>query len=125
MFVIRAHSCKFAQRVAQIKNDANINEELDPNLIIARLKGQIASLKEEVAFLKGCVFIRNPFAFAILTLLRFHSRLLSLSSRTNKGGDGEESKGGGDEVLTDEDRSAVISFYFFSCFFAWHSNAYL
>jgi kinesin family protein 6/9 len=69
-------TCKFAQRVAQIKNDANVNEELDPNLIIARLKGQIATLKEEVTFLKG----------------------------GEDGGEESKEGGGGGETLSDEDR---------------------
>ena len=46
-------TCRFAQRVARVKNDAHLNEELDPSVVIKRLKGEIASLKEEIAFLKG------------------------------------------------------------------------
>ena len=46
-------TCKFAQRVAMVKNDANVNEEVDPNLVIRRLKAEITQLKEEIAFLKG------------------------------------------------------------------------
>lgn len=41
-------TCRFAQRVAQITNSAKVNEELDPNLLIARLKREVAELKEEV-----------------------------------------------------------------------------
>eukprot|EP00929_Paragymnodinium_shiwhaense_P055123 TRINITY_DN27648_c0_g1_i3.p1 TRINITY_DN27648_c0_g1~~TRINITY_DN27648_c0_g1_i3.p1 ORF type:complete len:811 (-),score=280.94 TRINITY_DN27648_c0_g1_i3:153-2585(-) len=41
-------TCRFAQRVAQIKNNARVNEELDPNLLIARLKREVSELKEEV-----------------------------------------------------------------------------
>jgi len=41
-------TCRFAQRVAQIQNNAKVNEELDPNLLIARLKREVAELKEEV-----------------------------------------------------------------------------
>ena len=44
---------KFAQRVALIKNSAIVNEEMDPTLMIARLKGEVAALKAEVAFLKN------------------------------------------------------------------------
>lgn len=31
-------TCKFAQRVALIKNSAMVNEDLDPTLMISRLK---------------------------------------------------------------------------------------
>ncbi|CAK0836471.1 unnamed protein product, partial [Prorocentrum cordatum] len=40
-------TCSFAQRVAQIKNNAKVNEELDPKLLIARLKRELAELKQE------------------------------------------------------------------------------
>lgn len=46
-------TCKFAQRVALIKNDAVVNEDLDPTLLISRLKGELGAMREEVAFLKG------------------------------------------------------------------------
>ncbi len=43
---------KFAKRVACISNEAVINEELQPQLVIAKLKKEVAQLKEELA-LKG------------------------------------------------------------------------
>uniref|UniRef100_A0A8C2Z3V1 Kinesin family member 6 n=1 Tax=Cyclopterus lumpus TaxID=8103 RepID=A0A8C2Z3V1_CYCLU len=46
-------TCRFAQRVALIKNEAIQNEELDPALLIARLKREIQSLKEELAMMTG------------------------------------------------------------------------
>ena len=46
-------TCRFAQRVALIKNDAVLNEELDPKLLIIRLKKEVAQLKEEIAMLTG------------------------------------------------------------------------
>ncbi|XP_038585628.1 kinesin-like protein KIF6 [Micropterus salmoides] len=46
-------TCRFAQRVALIKNEATLNEELDPALLIARLKRDIQSLKEELAMVTG------------------------------------------------------------------------
>lgn len=51
-------TCKFAQRVSLIKNQASINEETDPFAVIKRLKSEILSLREEVAFLKvsECVY---------------------------------------------------------------------
>lgn len=46
-------TCNFAQRVALIKNDAILNEELDPKLVIARLKREVEQLKEELAMATG------------------------------------------------------------------------
>ena len=46
-------TCRFAQRVSLIKNKASINEEMDPNLVIKRLKGELLTLREEVNYLKG------------------------------------------------------------------------
>lgn len=46
-------TCKFAQRVALIKNNAIINEELDPTQMIRKLKGEVLNLREEISYLKG------------------------------------------------------------------------
>ncbi|XP_062863067.1 kinesin-like protein KIF6 isoform X2 [Trichomycterus rosablanca] len=46
-------TCRFAQRVALIKNEALLNEELDPALLIIRLKKEIQSLKDELALVTG------------------------------------------------------------------------
>ncbi|XP_041351930.1 kinesin-like protein KIF6 [Gigantopelta aegis] len=46
-------TCRFAQRVALIKNDVMLNEELDPKLMIAKLKREIQQLKEELAMATG------------------------------------------------------------------------
>ncbi|XP_075963096.1 kinesin-like protein KIF6 [Anarhichas minor] len=46
-------TCRFAQRVALIKNEAILNEELDPALLIASLKREIQSLKDELAMKTG------------------------------------------------------------------------
>ena len=46
-------TCRFAQRVALVKNDAHVNEETDPFVTIRRLKGEVATLRAEVTFLKG------------------------------------------------------------------------
>ncbi len=42
-------TCRFAQRVALIKNDVSINEELDPRLMVAKLKREVAELKTQLA----------------------------------------------------------------------------
>ncbi|TRY54216.1 hypothetical protein DNTS_030478 [Danionella cerebrum] len=46
-------TCRFAQRVALIKNDASLNEEVDPALVILRLKREIQILKEQLALVTG------------------------------------------------------------------------
>lgn len=46
-------TCRFAQRVASIKNEVMRNEQLDPSLIIQRLKQEIVELKAEIRMLKG------------------------------------------------------------------------
>ncbi|CAK0865132.1 unnamed protein product [Prorocentrum cordatum] len=46
-------TCRFAQRVACVKNNASINEELDPALLIKRLKKQVAELKDELKLLNS------------------------------------------------------------------------
>ena len=46
-------TCKFAMRVALLKNNVIKNETVDPGVIIARLKKENAQLKAEIALLKG------------------------------------------------------------------------
>jgi len=46
-------TCHFAQRVALVKNNAYIHEELEPELVILRLKAELKRVREEVNFLKG------------------------------------------------------------------------
>ncbi|CAM9288030.1 unnamed protein product [Laminaria digitata] len=46
-------TCRFAQRVSTIKNDARINEDVDPGVLIRRLRSDCAALNDEVAFLKA------------------------------------------------------------------------
>lgn len=46
-------TCRFAQRVAMIKNDAILNEEIDPKLMIIKLKQEIQQLKDELALSTG------------------------------------------------------------------------
>lgn len=46
-------TCRFAQRVAMISNKVEVNEELDPSLVIRRLKQEVRDLKEEIRLLKG------------------------------------------------------------------------
>lgn len=46
-------TCRFAQRVAMIRNTAMINEEVDLKALVESLKKQIESLRAELALLKG------------------------------------------------------------------------
>ncbi|TPX35164.1 hypothetical protein SeMB42_g07223 [Synchytrium endobioticum] len=46
-------TCRFAQRVALVSNNAQINEEVDPQMIITRLKREITRLKAELALTRG------------------------------------------------------------------------
>ncbi|NWU03260.1 KIF6 protein, partial [Urocynchramus pylzowi] len=46
-------TCRFAQRVALIKNEAVLNEEIDPRLMIVQLKKEIQDLKNELALVTG------------------------------------------------------------------------
>nr|XP_060610072.1 kinesin-like protein KIF6 isoform X1 [Anolis sagrei ordinatus] len=46
-------TCRFAQRVALIKNEAVLNEEIDPRLMIVRLKKEIQELKNELSLVTG------------------------------------------------------------------------
>ena len=46
-------TCRFASRVALIKNTVTRNEAVDPALVIERLKRENAELKAELAMLKG------------------------------------------------------------------------
>ena len=46
-------TCHFAQRVALVKNSASVNEEVEPELVIQRLRAEVRRLREEVEFLSG------------------------------------------------------------------------
>ena len=46
-------TCRFAQRVALIKNIAKINEIEDPSIVISKQKNEINQLKNELALVKG------------------------------------------------------------------------
>ena len=46
-------TCHFAQRVALIKNSASVNEKVDPELVIQRLRAEVRRLRGEVDFLSG------------------------------------------------------------------------
>jgi kinesin family protein 6/9 len=46
-------TCHFAQRVALVKNKARVNEEVEPEVVIRKLKAELKRVREEVKFLKG------------------------------------------------------------------------
>lgn len=45
-------TCQFAQRVAMIRQAPHVNVEVDPLLLVRKLKAEVAQLKDEVAFLR-------------------------------------------------------------------------
>lgn len=47
------NTCRFAQRVAMVKNSAVINEIEDPVVLIQKQKSEIEELKSELALMKG------------------------------------------------------------------------
>ena len=69
---------RFAQRVSLIKNKASINEDLDPSLVIRRLKAEILTLREEIGFLKVRTYVRTRECFVVYTT--YNSRLLIVFS---------------------------------------------
>ena len=46
-------TCRFSQRVALITNTTSVNEQVDPRLLIHRLKQRVKSLKQELMIAKG------------------------------------------------------------------------
>src|SRR4051812_5599208 len=46
-------TCRFAARVALVRNAAFVNEEIDPALMVRRLKAQVRALREELAAARG------------------------------------------------------------------------
>jgi kinesin family protein 6/9 len=46
-------TCRFAQRVALVKNTAIVNEVVDPAILVQKQKNEIEELKAELAMLKG------------------------------------------------------------------------
>ena len=46
-------TCQFAQRVALVENTAEINEEMEPELVISRLRNEVRRLREEIKFLNS------------------------------------------------------------------------
>lgn len=46
-------TCRFAQRVALIANNAMLNEEVDPRMVIEKLKKEVERLRAELAIARG------------------------------------------------------------------------
>lgn len=53
-------TCRFAMRVALVRNQVLLNEEVDPSLVIRRLKQEIRDLREEIRMIKGEAEDRGP-----------------------------------------------------------------
>ena len=52
-------TCRFSQRVALIANTLAVNEELDPRLMVGRLKAEVKELKEEIQLLRGEGYVQQ------------------------------------------------------------------
>ena len=63
-------TCRFAQRVAMISNQVSVNEELDPAIVIRRLKKEIRDMKDELKLLRGEEEDRGPLTADELHRLR-------------------------------------------------------
>lgn len=46
-------TCRFAQRVAMVRNEVMVNEETDPTAVIRRLKQELREVKEELRMMTG------------------------------------------------------------------------
>ncbi|BBN08880.1 kinesin family member 6/9 [Marchantia polymorpha subsp. ruderalis] len=62
-------TCRFAQRVALVSNQVMLNEEVDPSMVIKRLKQEIKDLKEELHLLRGGEE-RGPLTAAEMSILK-------------------------------------------------------
>ena len=62
-------TCRFAQRVALIKNKAVVNEDVDPSVVIGKLRDENLNLREEIGFLKVCVHCIFVFFFLPVGLI--------------------------------------------------------
>lgn len=63
-------TCRFAQRVALVTNTPEVNEEVDPAALIARLQMQVRELREELALVRGDAPERGPLTEGELDRLR-------------------------------------------------------
>jgi len=53
-------TCRFSQRVALIKNDAILNEELDPRLLINQLRAENLQLRNQILIHNGNEQFNEP-----------------------------------------------------------------
>ena len=53
-------TCRFSQRVALIKNDAILNEELDPRLLINQLRAENLQLRNQITMQSGNEQFNDP-----------------------------------------------------------------
>lgn len=74
-------TCRFAQRVAMVKNSAVVNEELDPALVIRRLKQEVRELKEELRLLRNEEEDRGPLTEGELDRIRGEVEVFAYDTR--------------------------------------------
>ncbi|XP_017894149.1 PREDICTED: kinesin-like protein KIF6 [Capra hircus] len=76
-------TCRFAQRVALIKNEAVLNEEIDPKLMIIRLQKEIQELRDELAIVTG---EQRTEALTEAELLQRQGRVAAFHEKLHKAG---------------------------------------
>ena len=78
-------TCRFAQRVAMVKNTAVVNEELDPSLVIRRLRQEVRELKEELRLLRNEEEDRGPLTEGELDRIREAVEAFAFDQRSGNG----------------------------------------
>ncbi len=60
-------TCRFSQRVALIKNDAILNEELDPRLLINQLRAENVQLRNQILMQNGSEQFNDPLTAELIS----------------------------------------------------------
>ena len=89
-------TCRFAQRIACVANELEVNEELDPNLVIKRLKQENRELRDELRLLRGENDRRGNLTESEIDRLRAEVDAYCRAGGGDDGGDGVD----GDDAET-------------------------
>ena len=73
-------TCRFSQRVALIKNDAILNEELDPRMLINQLRAENLQLKNQIVLQNGNEQINEPLTAEMISKFVLSIDKLSIDS---------------------------------------------
>ena len=100
-------TCRFAQRIACVANELEVNEELDPNLVIKRLKLENRELRDELRLLRGENDRRGDLTESEIDRLR--AEVDAYCRAGGSGGDGDDAGGvDGDDSENDLDLGASM-----------------